>query len=163
VFNILLQVLDDGVLTDGQGRHVDFKQTLIVMTSNLGAGGSEDQVMDAVQRHFRPEFINRIDEIVLFNRLDHADIRRIVGLQVNLLAHRLEAQGIQLQVDESAKDWLAEKGYDPVYGARPLKRAVQTWLQNPLSKQLLDGRLTQGQTAFVSAEPGGAALVFSTA
>lgn len=160
VFNVLLQVLDDGRLTDSRGQAVDFKQTLIVMTSNLGSSGPDDQVMDAVRQHFKPEFLNRIDEIVTFDRLRRSDINRVIAIQLKRLEARLSSQGITLTMTEPAKDWLADKGFDPVYGARPLKRAIQTYVQNPLSKMLLSGEVLSGQDVEVSLEED--VLIFST-
>ena len=157
VFNILLQVLDDGRLTDGQGRTVDFKNTVIIMTSNLGsdiiqekAGGDyndmKSSVMEIVGRHFRPEFINRVDDIVVFHPLSKSDIRKIAALQIKSLAKRLIPREIILDVDKSALDYIGNVGYDPVYGARPLKRAIQDTLENPLSKALLSGQFVNGDT-----------------
>lgn len=163
VFNVLLQVLDDGVLTDGQGRTVDFKQTLIILTSNLGtqalsqlpetadASDARRDVMDAVRAHFRPEFLNRLDETVIFDRLSRYDMDGIVDIQLGLLSKRLAARGIALEMDEGAKTWLADKGYDPVYGARPLKRVIQNDLQNALAEMLLAGDIEDGHTVSVSA------------
>ncbi|HHC29558.1 MAG TPA: AAA family ATPase, partial [Rhodobacterales bacterium] len=163
VFNVLLQVLDDGVLTDGQGRTVDFKQTLIVLTSNLGsqalsqlpegADSSEAKrdVMDAVRAHFRPEFLNRLDEIIIFDRLTRENMDGIVDVQLGLLSKRLAKRGITLQFDEAAKTWLADKGYDPVYGARPLKRVIQKALQDPLAEKLLAGEIMDGETVPIHA------------
>ena len=170
VFNVLLQVLDDGRLTDGQGRTADFKNTLIIMTSNLGAeflsnlpedGRSEDveaQVMDVVRGHFRPEFLNRLDETVLFHRLDRSHIGEIVEIQLAGLLKRLEDRKIALDLDDAAKTWLADRGYDPVYGARPLKRVIQKALQDPLAELLLAGKIVDGSTVTVSADADG--LVF---
>jgi ATP-dependent Clp protease ATP-binding subunit ClpB len=167
VFNVLLQVLDDGRLTDGQGRVVDFKNTLIILTSNLGSqalshledGADTDkarnQVMEAVKAHFRPEFLNRLDEIVLFERLSRANMGGIVDIQLAQLAKRLEGRKIVLELDQDARDWLANQGYDPVYGARPLKRVIQRSLQNPLAELMLGGKLLDGSTVPVSAGPGG--------
>ncbi len=152
VFNVLLQVLDDGRMTDGQGRTVDFKNTVIVMTSNLGSGEIQQMqgtstpaeiksaVMEQVKAHFRPEFINRIDEIVVFNALDNEAIRRIADIQVKKLADRIAAQDIVFEVTPAALNAVAEAGFDPVYGARPLKRAVQDKLENPVARLLLEGR-----------------------
>ena len=171
VFNILLQVLDDGRLTDGQGRTVDFRNTVIAMTSNLGSqliqemGAEADyetmrsRVMEVVGQHFRPEFINRIDEAVVFHPLDQAQIRRIAEEQVSMLNRRLADRGLELQLSKSALDLLAEAGFDPVYGARPLKRAIQNLLENPLSQRLLAGELS-GSTLGVDARDG--ALSFSS-
>ncbi len=163
VFNVLLQVLDDGVLTDGQGRHVDFKQTLIVLTSNLGSQAlsqlpegadssqAKDQVMEAVRGHFRPEFLNRLDEIVLFDRLSRKDMDGIVDIQLDDLRKRLATRKITLDVDDAAQTWLANKGYDPVYGARPLKRVIQKELQDELAELLLSGEVLDGSTVTVTA------------
>ncbi len=167
VFNVLLQVLDDGRLTDGQGRTVDFKNTIIVLTSNLGsdilaaqAEGedvrlAEAGVMARVREHFRPEFLNRLDEIVLFSRLQRADMASIVTIQLKRLEALLHERGIRLALDQSARDWLAEAGYDPVYGARPLKRVIQRNLQNPLAGLILEGVVRDGETVPVSAAEGG--------
>ncbi|GHG81878.1 ATP-dependent chaperone ClpB [Pseudodonghicola xiamenensis] len=167
VFNVLLQVLDDGVLTDGQGRTVDFKQTLIVLTSNLGSqalsmlpeGASSEEaksdVMDAVRAHFRPEFLNRLDEIIVFDRLSRNNMDGIVDIQLGRLEKRLATRKIALTLDASAKTWLADEGYDPVFGARPLKRVIQTSLQNPLAELLLSGEVMDGDTIPVSAGPEG--------
>lgn len=167
VFNVLLQVLDDGVLTDGQGRTVDFKQTLIILTSNLGAqalstlpegadsSDARSQVMDAVRAHFRPEFLNRLDEIIIFHRLTRANMDGIVNIQLWLLEQRLESRKITLDLDDSARQWLANEGYDPVFGARPLKRVIQRSLQNPLAEMILSGELLDGQTVKVTAGADG--------
>ena len=163
VFNVLLQVLDDGVLTDGQGRTVDFKQTLIILTSNLGAQalsqlpeGSDSadakrDVMDAVRAHFRPEFLNRLDETVIFDRLARQDMGGIVDIQLARLMKRLAARKITLTLDDAARAWLADEGYDPVFGARPLKRVIQRALQDPLAEMLLAGDVADGETLAVSA------------
>ena len=163
VFNILLQVLDDGVLTDGQGRTVDFKQTLIILTSNLGAqalsllpdgadvGDAKRDVMDAVRAHFRPEFLNRLDETIIFDRLNRADMDGIVNIQMVRLLKRLADRKISLELDDGALKWLADEGYDPVFGARPLKRVMQTALQNQLAEMLLSGDVADGSVIEVSA------------
>jgi len=163
VFNVLLQVLDDGMLTDGQGRTVDFKQTLIILTSNLGAqalsqlpdgadaADAKRDVMDAVRAHFRPEFLNRLDETVIFDRLGRQDMDGIVEIQLGRLAKRLAQRKISLELDEGAKTWLADEGYDPVFGARPLKRVIQRALQNPLAEALLAGDIKDGEIVPVSA------------
>jgi len=163
VFNVLLQVLDDGVLTDGQGRHVDFKQTLIVLTSNLGSQalsqlpeGSDSaqahsDVMEAVRAHFRPEFLNRLDETIIFDRLSREDMTGIVDLQMALLERRLAARKIVLTLDADARTWLGDEGYDPVFGARPLKRVIQRALQDPLAEMILSGDVTDGVTIPVTA------------
>jgi len=167
VFNVLLQVLDDGVLTDGQGRTVDFKQTLIVLTSNLGAqslsqlpdGGdasmAKRDVMDAVRAHFRPEFLNRLDETIIFDRLARADMAGIVDIQLSRLEKRLAARQISLDLDIAAREWLAEEGYDPVFGARPLKRVIQRSLQDQLAEMILAGDLADGSIVQVSAAADG--------
>jgi ATP-dependent Clp protease ATP-binding subunit ClpB len=167
VFNVLLQVLDDGVLTDGQGRTVDFKQTLIILTSNLGAQAlsqlpegadaseAKRDVMDAVRSHFRPEFLNRLDEIIIFDRLAREDMKGIVDIQLRHLARRLAKRGVRLEVDESALQWLADEGYDPVFGARPLKRVIQRTLQDPLAEMLLSGEVMDGSVLPVTAGPDG--------
>jgi ATP-dependent Clp protease ATP-binding subunit ClpB len=167
VFNVLLQVLDDGRLTDGQGHVVDFKNTLIVLTSNLGsqalsllpegasAEGARDQVMAAVRAHFRPEFLNRLDEIVVFDRLSRANMDGIVTIQLGILSRRLAPRNITLEVDEGARTWLADRGYDPVYGARPLKRVIQKALQDKLAERLLSGAILDGETVKVTADDEG--------
>jgi ATP-dependent Clp protease ATP-binding subunit ClpB len=166
VFNVLLQVLDDGRLTDGQGRTVDFKNTLIVLTSNLGSahlaalreGEStetvREQVMEEVRRAFRPEFLNRLDEILLFNRLSRAHMTDIVAIQLGRLRKLLADRKIELDVDGKALQWLANRGYDPVYGARPLKRVIQRSLQNPLATLILEGRIKDGETVKVTVDKG---------
>ncbi len=163
VFNVLLQVLDDGVLTDGQGHRVDFKQTLIVLTSNLGsqalsqlpegadAAQAKRDVMDAVRAHFRPEFLNRLDDQIIFDRLTREDMGGIVEIQLSGLEKRLSQRKIALEIDEAAKKWLAEEGYDPVFGARPLKRVIQRHLQDPLAEMLLAGDVKDGDEVTVSA------------
>jgi len=167
VFNVLLQVLDEGRLTDGQGRTVDFRNVLIIMTSNLGAeylvsqaeGEDSDavrgEVMDVVRAHFRPEFLNRVDEIILFHRLKRAHMAAIVDIQLARLERLLADRKITITLDEAARAWLAEKGYDPAYGARPLKRAIQKNLQDPLAEQILAGRVKDGETVAVSAAADG--------
>jgi ATP-dependent Clp protease ATP-binding subunit ClpB len=167
VFNILLQVLDDGRLTDGQGRTVDFKNTIIVLTSNLGsdvlaaqgegepAALVQGQVMAVVRAHFRPEFLNRLDEIVLFRRLQRSDMATIVQIQLGNLRKLLEDRKIALELDRGALEWLAAEGYDSTYGARPLKRVIQRSLQNPLAGLILEGGVKEGDTVHVSAGPQG--------
>ncbi len=167
VFNILLQVLDDGVLTDGQGRTVDFKQTLIVLTSNLGsqalsqlpdsadASDAKRDVMDAVRAHFRPEFLNRLDETIIFDRLSRSDMDGIVAIQLGLLARRLTGRNITLLIEDGARTWLADEGYDPVFGARPLKRVIQRALQDALAEMLLADDVAEGDTVTVSAGADG--------
>jgi ATP-dependent Clp protease ATP-binding subunit ClpB len=172
VFNVLLQVLDDGRLTDGQGRTVDFKNTVIVMTSNLGShmiqqmAGDDPQViklavMAEVKNHFRPEFINRVDEIVVFHALDEAHIKSIAKIQLQYLAKRLVAMEMQLDVSEAALAEIAQAGFDPVYGARPLKRAIQAQIENPLAKEILSGRFAAKDTIRVDARGGH--MIFSKA
>ncbi|MEX1234302.1 MAG: ATP-dependent chaperone ClpB [Roseovarius sp.] len=167
VFNVLLQVLDDGVLTDGQGHRVDFKQTLIILTSNLGsqalsqmpegadAASAKRDVMDAVRAHFRPEFLNRLDETVIFDRLSRDNMTGIVEVQLGRLRSRLAGRKITLDLDESAKKWLADEGYDPVFGARPLKRVLQRAVQDPLAEMLLAGDVLDGAVINVTAGDGG--------
>ena len=167
VFNVLLQVLDDGRLTDGQGRTVDFTNTLIILTSNLGSeylanqpDGEDtdvvrDAVMEVVRGAFRPEFLNRLDEVLLFHRLTREQMSGIVDIQLAHLRRLLEDRKIVLELDDAATSWLANAGYDPVYGARPLKRVIQRHLQNPLASMLLDGRIVEGDTIGVSAGPEG--------
>ena len=170
VFNVLLQVLDDGRLTDGQGRTVDFRNTLIVMTSNLGSeflvaqpdgqdtDAVRDDVMTVVRGHFRPEFLNRVDEIILFHRLRRSEMGAIVDIQLGRLARLLEDRKIVLDLDAGARDYLAEKGYDPAYGARPLKRAIQKAVQDPLAELILSGQVHDGETVPVRAGPLGLAI-----
>ncbi|WP_149141553.1 ATP-dependent chaperone ClpB [Gemmobacter caeruleus] len=170
VFNVLLQVLDDGILTDGQGRTVDFKQTLIILTSNLGArslselpegadaGAARAEVMEAVRTHFRPEFLNRLDEQIIFDRLNRADMGGIVEIQLKRLEKRLAHRKIALALDDAAKTWLADEGYDPVFGARPLKRVIQRNLQDPLAEMLLAGDVLDGSEVTVTAGPDGLIL-----
>ncbi|MEK0084443.1 ATP-dependent chaperone ClpB [Benzoatithermus flavus] len=167
VFNVLLQVLDDGRLTDGQGRTVDFRNTIIVLTSNLGAeylaalpdgapaSAAREQVMAVVRSAFRPEFLNRLDEIILFNRLSRAQMKDIVQIQLGRLRQLLADRRMKLEISDAAIDWLANAGYDPVYGARPLKRVIQRSLQDPLALMLLEGRLAEGETVRVDAGDGG--------
>src|SRR5690606_24635983 len=174
VFNILLQVLDDGRLTDGQGRTVDFRNTVIVMTSNLGSqmiqemsgesGDVDDSaegytqmkaaVMGVVQSHFRPEFINRLDDIVVFHSLDKQQIREIAKIQLHGLDKRLAERGLALEVSDAARALRADVGSDPVYGARPLKRAIQQQLEKPLASKILSGEFSSGETIHVDAEGG---------
>ena len=167
VFNVLLQVLDDGILTDGQGRTVDFKQTLIVLTSNLGARALSElpegadptaarrEVEEAVRAHFRPEFLNRLDEQIIFDRLNRADMDGIVTIQLRRLEKRLAARKITLDLDAEARAWLADEGYDPVFGARPLKRVIQRHLQDPLAEMILAGDVLDGATIKITAGPEG--------
>jgi ATP-dependent Clp protease ATP-binding subunit ClpB len=167
VFNMLLQILDDGRLTDSQGRTVDFKNTVIIMTSNLGAqaitelGGRDGaggqmgeearaRVMEALRGHFRPEFLNRVDDVILFHSLTLSEIMTIVDIQLGQLTKRLADRKMELEMTPEAKEWLARAGFDPVYGARPLKRAIQTYLQNPLALRLLEGQFKEGDRIQVS-------------
>src|SRR5215216_2739237 len=171
VFNVLLQVLDDGRLTDGQGHTVDFRNTLIVMTSNLGSeylvhqpegqdtNAVKDQVMAVVRASFRPEFLNRVDEIMLFHRLKKADMGRIVDIQMGRLQKLLDERKIAVALEPSARDWLADKGWDPAYGARPLKRVIQKAVQDPLAELILSGRIKDGETVSISV--GAHGLVFN--
>jgi len=167
VFNLLLQVLDDGILTDGHGRVVDFKQTIIILTSNLGAQALNDpktlqnvetakaNVMDAVRSHFKPEFINRLDEIIIFNRLSKEHMSRIVDIQLKILQDRISSLNLKIELGAGARDWIAQQGYDPVYGARPLKRVIQTYLQNPIAELILAGKLSEGEVIEVTDGPEG--------
>jgi ATP-dependent Clp protease ATP-binding subunit ClpB len=163
VFNVLLQVLDDGRITDGQGRTVDFKNTVIIMTSNIGSQFITEEesrearsrlVMDALRAHFRPEFLNRVDEIIIFDRLSEDDLKKIVEIQLRRLTKRLEQQKITLDLSDSAKQLLAREGYDPVYGARPLRRVIQKEILDPLSIDILEGKVREGQTVHVDARNG---------
>ncbi|MCW5752941.1 MAG: AAA family ATPase, partial [Alphaproteobacteria bacterium] len=166
-FNVLLQVLDDGRLTDGQGRTVDFRNTLIILTSNLGSdlfavpadgqvdAGLRNAVMEVVRAHFRPEFLNRLDEIVLFDRLTRKQMDGVVEIQLARLSKLLADRKIELELDDRARAWLANAGYDPVYGARPLKRVIQRALQNPLASMILEGRIAEGDRVHVSAGEAG--------
>jgi ATP-dependent Clp protease ATP-binding subunit ClpB len=165
VFNVLLQVLDDGRMTDGQGRTVDFKNTVIVMTSNLGSqmiqqmSGDDYQViklavMGEVKNYFRPEFINRIDEVVVFHALDEKNIKAIARIQLGLLEKRMAALEMKITIDDSALSEIAAAGFDPVFGARPLKRAIQSEFENPLAKAILEGRFGAGDTIHVACTGG---------
>jgi ATP-dependent Clp protease ATP-binding subunit ClpB len=170
VFNVLLQVLDDGRLTDGQGHTVDFRNTLIIMTSNLGSqflieqpeGEDTDtvreQVMTVVRAAFRPEFLNRVDEIILFHRLKRDEMTTIVDIQMRRLAKLLEERKITLDLDPAAREWLADKGWDPAYGARPLKRAIQKAVQDPLAELILSGRVMDGETVRITVGAKGLAF-----
>ena len=165
VFNILLQVLDDGRLTDGHGRTVDFRNTVIVMTSNLGSQRIQElagdgyeamksAVMDVVGQHFRPEFINRVDEMVVFHPLDREQIKLIAGIQLANLRKRVESNGFELEISDQALNLIGEAGFDPVYGARPLKRAIQQEIENPLAQKILSGDYASGDTITVKVEEG---------
>jgi ATP-dependent Clp protease ATP-binding subunit ClpB len=167
VFNVLLQVLDDGRLTDGHGRAVDFKNTIVVMTSNIGTqwihelGGKDQEeelkkrINDALKEVFRPEFLNRIDEIIIFNRLSKAELKKIVDIQLGSLHKRLAERHLKLVVGDDVKDRLIEDGFDPVYGARPLKRALQRLLENPLAVELLQGKFPEGSDIIVKSGKDG--------
>jgi ATP-dependent Clp protease ATP-binding subunit ClpB len=172
VFNLLLQVLDDGRLTDGQGRTVDFKNTVVILTSNIGSSiiqeyfldakntpaarqTMEDKVLGELRRHFRPEFLNRVDDTILFHSLDESHLGRIVDIQLDQVIRRVAGQHIHLRVDDSARKRLAEEGYDPQFGARPLKRAIQDLMLNPLAQRLLAGDFKPRDTVSVSANAAG--------
>jgi ATP-dependent Clp protease ATP-binding subunit ClpB len=168
VFNVLLQVLDDGRLTDGKGRTVDFKNTIMIMTSNLGGnlimkmgedGLSKEEIRkeidELLHRKFKPEFLNRVDETIIFDRLRREDLMAIIDIQTQKLAARLEEQEISLHLRESAKHFLVENGYDPAYGARPLKRTIQKYLGNPLAVKILHGELQGGDHLVVEGSSGG--------
>jgi ATP-dependent Clp protease ATP-binding subunit ClpB len=174
VFNILLQVLDDGRITDSQGRLVDFRNTIIVMTSNIGseyilqlAGDDQnyepmkEKVLTALGKHFRPEFLNRIDDLIIFHGLKKEELRNIVSLQLKRLEKLLSEQNIRIELTPEAQDYIVEVGYDPVYGARPLKRAIQRELENPLATKILELTFTEGDKVLVSVEKG--QLVFKKA
>ncbi|TVX77938.1 ATP-dependent chaperone ClpB [Corynebacterium sp. NML180780] len=163
VFDILLQVLDEGRLTDGQGRTVDFRNTVVILTSNLGAGGSHDQIMDAVKHHFKPEFINRLDDVVVFDALSSEQLVGIVDIQLGSLAERLASRRLTLHVSDAAKAWLAERGYDPAYGARPLRRLIQQAIGDRLAKALLAGYVRDGDTVNVDVAEGGEHLTVDAA
>jgi ATP-dependent Clp protease ATP-binding subunit ClpB len=168
VLNVLLQVLDDGRLTDGKGRTIDFKQTVVIMTSNIGshfiaerakAEGDIDEgtrrlVMDTVQGHFRPEFLNRVDEIIIFHPLGRQHLSRIVDIQLSRLVGRLAERKIRVELSDSAKQLLIEEGYDPVYGARPLKRTIQRRILDPLAMKVLQGDFSEGDLVRIDAEGG---------
>lgn len=168
VFNVLLQVLDDGRITDGQGRTVDFRNTVIIMTSNIGsqyildmdnAEQREAKVLESLRGHFRPEFLNRIDETIIFDRLQRAELSTIVDLQLDRVRKRLAKQGLALALSEEVKEFIGNQGYDPVYGARPLKRAIQHLLLDPLSLDVLDGKFVDGDV--IQAKLVGGEIVFS--
>jgi len=171
VFNTLLQVLDDGRLTDGQGRTVNFRNTVIIMTSNIGSQYINDPALSAEQRteaalaalrqNFPPEFLNRIDDIIVFHALTRSDLVQIVDIQLLRLHRLLDAQGLKLMVSDRAKVFLAERGYDPTYGARPIKRAIQQYVQDPLSRELLEGHFRRGDKVVVDLAGQGDRLAFS--
>jgi ATP-dependent Clp protease ATP-binding subunit ClpB len=176
VFNVLLQILDDGRLTDGHGRTVNFKNTVVIMTSNVGSqlltgyrGGDDPEayetlkraVLEALQQHFRPEFLNRVDDIVVFHPLARAHLRKIVDIQLARLQARLADHRLELEFTDAAKDWLAERGFDPVYGARPLKRVVQNAVENTLAQRMIGGEVHDGERLRIDAGPNG--LTFAPA
>jgi ATP-dependent Clp protease ATP-binding subunit ClpB len=171
VFNVLLQLLDDGRLTDGHGRTVDFKNTVVIMTSNIGSQFIQDvrndedemrrRVMDALRQHFRPEFLNRVDDIIIFHPLDAEVLKRIVSIQVDLVQKRLSDRKIEIELTEAAKELLAEEGFDMVFGARPLKRVIQRDVLNPLAAKILSGEVKEGSLVVVDTE--GRRLVFRPA
>ncbi|HIJ36310.1 MAG TPA: AAA domain-containing protein, partial [Deltaproteobacteria bacterium] len=165
VFNALLQILDDGRMTDGKGRTVDFKNTVLIMTSNVGSqfiqemtgrdnAEMEKAVMDALRATFKPEFLNRIDDIVIFNSLGQKEIRKIVGIQISLLGKRLEDSKITLKLTDKAEEFIANTGFDPVYGARPLKRAIQRYIQDPLAVKILEGAVKEGDQVTIDVQDG---------
>jgi ATP-dependent Clp protease ATP-binding subunit ClpB len=165
VFNVLLQLLDDGRLTDGQGRTVDFRNTVLIMTSNLGSQIIQDmagrpfdevreRVMEVLRQHFRPEFLNRVDDIIVFRPLTQEQLAEIVDIQLQGLRRRVADRGIQVEITDAAKQLLAERGWDPVYGARPLKRTIQRLVQDPLALNILEGRFKEGDRLVVDVENG---------
>jgi ATP-dependent Clp protease ATP-binding subunit ClpB len=171
VFNVLLQVMDDGRLTDGQGRTVDFKNTVVIMTSNIGSryiqdleADDEDKmrtlVMEALKEHFLPEFLNRIDDVVIFHNLGKQQLRQIVRLQIEKLQKQMSELGVTLKLTDAAMDELVKEGYDPAYGARPMKRLLQQRIANPLATELLEGRHSSGGSVLVDVTPDG--FVFET-
>jgi ATP-dependent Clp protease ATP-binding subunit ClpB len=170
IFNLLLQILDDGRLTDGQGRTVDFKNTVIIMTSNIGSqfiqdlqGDDEEikkRVMEALRAHFRPEFLNRVDETVIFNSLSLENIKKIVDLQVESLRKRLSGKKIEMSLTDAAADYIAQEGFDPAYGARPLRRTIEREIQNPLALKLLEGEFPEGSRIKVDVDSRTGGLKF---
>jgi ATP-dependent Clp protease ATP-binding subunit ClpB len=163
VFNLLLQILDDGRLTDGHGRTVDFRNTIIIMTSNLGShfiqeladeGQIRDRIWETLRTHFRPEFLNRIDEVIIFHRLGMPEIKRIVEIQLRQLRRRLGERKIDITLSEGAREYLAEVGFDPVYGARPLKRALQRLILDPLATRILEGQFGEGDHVLIDVKNG---------
>jgi ATP-dependent Clp protease ATP-binding subunit ClpB len=168
VFNIFLQIMDDGRLTDGKGRHVDFKNTILIMTSNIGSSylqeagvdpnkqeGAHEHVMEALRAHFKPEFLNRVDDIIFFNPLGKAQLVKIVDLRLRDLQNLLAARKITLELTQKAKELIFTEGYDAAYGARPLKRAIQRLVQDPLAMKILDGEVLHGDRVKVDADKGG--------
>jgi len=168
VLNVLLQLLDDGRLTDGKGRTVDFKNTVVIMTSNIGSHfiaetvvkgqpmleGVKRQVLDALRGHFRPEFINRVDEIIVFHALTRDQMRHIIDIQLRGLLKRLEDRKIRIEITDKAKDFIIEEGYDPTYGARPLKRTIQRRILDPLAIKVLEGEFREGDTVSIDVKAG---------
>jgi ATP-dependent Clp protease ATP-binding subunit ClpB len=171
VFDILLQVLDDGRLTDGQGRTVDFRNAILILTSNMGSQflidtetpfeERKEQVLGVVRQQFRPEFLNRLDAMVMFNPLDREELMRIAGIQIDQLQHRLEDRRITIELTEEAKQWLVNKGFDPIYGARPLRRLVQTAVGDKLAVAILSGEVKDGDSVVVGTQPDGEDLVLN--
>jgi ATP-dependent Clp protease ATP-binding subunit ClpB len=170
IFNVLLQILDDGRLTDGQGRTVDFRNTIIIMTSNIGSNWIQEEndieqikarVQEALRAHFRPEFLNRIDETVIFHRLDTKELSKIIDLQIIQVAHRLQERRIELKLSEAAKKAVAKEGYDPAFGARPLRRALQKMVLDPLARKVIGGEIHEGSVVKVDASKNADELVFS--
>jgi ATP-dependent Clp protease ATP-binding subunit ClpB len=172
VFNVLLQILDDGRMTDGQGRTVDFKNTILIMTSNLGSQlimemGEQNrekmvqQVDEILHRQFKPEFLNRIDETIIFHGLSKGDLAKIVDIQVALLTKRLAERKFSISLTDAAKNFLIEVGYDPAFGARPLKRAIQRYIQDQLALHILEGEFNEGDSIIVDASPDTQKLIFS--
>ncbi len=171
VFNVLLQILDDGRMTDGKGRTVDFKNTILIMTSNLGSqlimdlGGRDNEAMqrgldELLHRSFKPEFLNRIDEVITFHSLTRADLARIVDIQLELLKDRLKAQHFQIEITDRAKEFLIQTGYDPAFGARPLKRTIQRHVQDALAIRILEGRFVEGDSIEADLAADGKSLEF---
>jgi ATP-dependent Clp protease ATP-binding subunit ClpB len=172
VFNIFLQILDDGRLTDGQGRTVDFRNTVLIMTSNIGSQAIMDlgvdaekemrqTVMAALRAHFKPEFLNRVDDVVIYHALGEDQIEHILGIQLDLLRERLGERRIQLELSEEAQSFLAKRGYDPQYGARPLKRVIQRQVQDPLAMRILEGEFPDGSKIRADLAPDGESLTFA--
>jgi ATP-dependent Clp protease ATP-binding subunit ClpB len=172
VFNVLLQILDDGRLTDGQGRTVDFRNVVLILTSNIGSQvivdvrdpeEMERRVMEAMRAHFKPEFLNRVDEIIIYHQLERSQIGRIVDIQLERVKRLLAEKRIEIELTDAAKELLAERGYDPQYGARPLKRAIQRLVQDPLAMRILEGDFPEGSKIAVDARASGEALEFRKA
>ena len=172
VFDVLLQVLDDGRLTDGQGRTVDFRNSIMILTSNMGSqflidtdvpfDERKDQVLAVVRQQFRPEFLNRLDAMVMFNPLDHQELMRIARIQIEQLQRRLDERRISIELTEDAQQWLVNTGFDPIYGARPLRRLVQTAVGDKLAVAILSGNVKDGDSVTVGADPDGSGLMLQT-